>query len=127
MAKGKIFQKPAGSSRRIWNNESWSSDGDVLCEVCGTAAPEGESSIVDRFLGLQLVEKCCGKLIDRLFEEFDQVFCLAFLEDFVEGPTNSRFDILKMILKEMPEKLRAKAQETTKIAEVVEQITDEAE
>lgn len=122
MAKGKIIQKPAGPSERKWNNESRSSDRDVLCEVCGTNAPENESSIVDRFLGLQLVEKCCGKLIDRLFEEFGKEFCLAFLEDFCENPTDPRFAILKMILKEMPEKLKVKCQEITEVSDALKEI-----
>ncbi len=126
MAKGKIVQKPAGPSERKWNNQSSSSDRDVLCEVCGTNASEDQSSIIDRFLGLQLVEECCGRLIDRLFEEFGEEFCLAFLEEFTENPTDPRFIILKMALKEMPNKLQEKSKEIIETSEAIEKISDEA-
>ncbi len=126
MAKGKIFDKPAGESQRQWCNQHMSTEGGPLCEVCGTEWPEGTSVILDRFLGLQLVEECCGRLFDVLYQEIGEEFCQAFLEDFAKNPTDAQFSVLKIILKDLPKKLRARAQETTEIAEVAEKIADES-
>jgi len=123
---GRLFTQPAGPSKRRWNNVHWASDGDILCEACGTPAPkDAKSSIVDRIFGFQLVEECCGKTIDVLYEELGEEFCQAFLEDFAKDPTNPQFSILKMILKDLPKKLRVKAKKTNESADSVEQITSE--
>lgn len=119
--KGKIFPRPAGGSERRWCNMDCSTNGGASCEACGTewSGSEDESIIIDRFLGLQLVEECCGKAIDVLYGEFGERFCLALLEDFANDPTNSRFYILKMVLKDLPKKLQAKAEELDQLAKVL--------
>lgn len=120
--KGKIFSKPAGVSERRWCNASRSTCGGALCEACGTEWEENSDIIIDRFLGFQLIEECCGKAIDILYKEFGLEFCLAFLEDFANNPTDDRFGLLKIVLKDLPKKLRTEAQKLNQLAKVIEQI-----
>ena len=79
-----------------WNNESWGTDGPITCEICGTNHPERkeQSYIISTFLGHQVVEECCGAILDAVYCESGHVFIDAFLEEFSENPTAPRFLIL---------------------------------
>lgn len=113
--KGKLFPKPAGPAKRRWCNTHASTDGPILCELCGTDHPEDEEEgyIWDRFLGLQLVEDCCGHAIDILYKEFGEEFATAFLYDFAKDPTNPRFGVLRTVLENC---LKTAYEESEKLA-----------
>ena len=49
---------------------------------------------------MQLVEPCCGALIDQLYQEFREKFVLQYLKDFAEDPTNPEFHIFRQALLE---------------------------
>lgn len=115
-----LLKKPAGPSKKRWNNCSWGSDGPILCEVCGTSHPEDrdQNYIVSKFLGRQLVEDCCGALLDIVYGESGREFAEAFLEEFAENPTDSRFYTFRLALQE------AMAKAAEKLAEVGKQVAE---
>ena len=103
----RIFNKPAGPSEIPesafgWNNQSLGTSGSVTCELCGTEHPkdpDGNYS-VGRFLGLQFVERCCGRAIDVVYREFNEEFATQFLKEFAQDPTAPQFTIFLNVLKE---------------------------
>ena len=113
-----IFKKPAGESQRFWNNMSMGTSRGVTCQLCGTEWPEvsedEEGHTLGRFLGLQFVEECCGRAVDVLYEEFGETFAMAFLNDFAENPSDSRFGLLRFSLPEIFEKARRNTEEVAK-------------
>ncbi|OGZ34268.1 MAG: hypothetical protein A2Y98_00160 [Candidatus Portnoybacteria bacterium RBG_19FT_COMBO_36_7] len=119
---GPLLEKPIGESKlgrsfgTNWNNWAWGSDGPVLCEICGTKHPkrEDDSYIISKFLGMQVVEECCGAILDRVYRESGEEFTVAFLEEFANNPTSPRFSILLMTLNEVCIKAQKAALETAK-------------
>jgi len=59
---------------------------------------------MSRFLGLQVVEECCGVILDRVYRESGEEFVLAFLREFAENPAASRFFVLRRVLVDKLEK-----------------------
>lgn len=84
-----LLKSPAGPSQRQWS--VMSTEAGAICHICGKEWEEGERATLTRILGLQVVEECCGAVIDELFERFGEAFAIAFAEDMAEDPTNSRF------------------------------------
>jgi len=113
--KRPILPRPAGPSEYWWNNLHQAATYEVVCELCGTQHPEldpnDDGRIIDRFLGLQVVEECCGRVFDILYREIGEEFALQFLRDFAENPTDSRFGMLCYLLPELLGKARQKAEE----------------
>lgn len=95
-----IVKKPLGGSRLgrgfggNWDNLHQGDDGPVVCGICGTEHPKDndETHIISRFLGREVVECCCGAIIDAVYKESGEEFALVFLEEFAENPTDHRFD-----------------------------------
>lgn len=121
-----ILAKPAGKSDRGWCNTSLGTSRDgVLCQLCGTALPEphsDESYALLRFLGLQAIEQCCGRVIDVVYAEWGEDFTTAFLEDFAENPTDPRFILLQRILPDILRRAQMKIEETSKVINKCQQI-----
>lgn len=100
--QGKLFPKPVGPAEHRWCNTLAATKGPQCCEACGTLHPEQKNDedwyVWDRFLGLELVEDCCGHAIDILYGEFGEVFATAFLEEFAKDPTSPKFGVLRRVL-----------------------------
>lgn len=108
-----LVKKTYGGSKRLWNNQHMGTCS-ALCEICGTTTtrdPEGPSLVIDTFLGQQMVEECCGSLIDQLYDEFGEEFAREFIKDFADDPMNSRFAILKIVLEDAFKRIGKKAAE----------------
>jgi len=112
MIQGPLVKKPLGVSKlggyggTFWNNSNWGACGPITCEICGTVHPEqgDETYQMSRFLGLQVVEECCGVILDRVYRESGEEFVLAFLREFAENPAASRFFVLRRVLVDKLEK-----------------------
>ncbi|MFH0852194.1 MAG: hypothetical protein V1845_01120 [bacterium] len=119
--KKRKHPKPYGPSklgvcfRTQWNNESWGTDGPILCEVCGRTHPRrtDETYVVSRFLGRQVVEECCGAVLDRVYQESGEEFATAFIREFADNPTNPRFYIFLSELKSALLKANKKVSDAT--------------
>jgi len=105
--KAPIVSKPLGESEIPeggfgWNNDAHGTYGPVTCEFCGTNHPErrDQSYIVNRVLGLQVIEECCGKAIDLLYGELGETFTEAYLGEFSKNPTDPRFSLFLDTLSE---------------------------
>ena len=124
--KHRMFRKPVGGSDRTWNNQCFGTNRAVMCDACGTnhkeLAQDEAARILDKFLGLQLVEDCCGKAIDVLFREFGEEFCLAFLKDFGEDPTNLRFGVLRSTLVELASKAEQRCNQVKPAAQAADKL-----
>ena len=85
-----------------WNNQSLGTDGPVTCEICGTDFPErlDQSYTISRFLGKQVIEECCGVVLDQVYHESGEQFTVAFLKEFAQDPTNPRFHMMIVYLKD---------------------------
>ena len=75
--------------------------GPVTCELCGTTHPEtappddhvwdgdydGDQMFyaIYNFLGYRVVYKCCGMLIDKLFQTWGEGFAHQFIKDAGDG------------------------------------------
>jgi len=120
-----LVKKPMGPSKlgrsfgTNWNNWSFGTDGPVLCEICGTNHPmrKEDSYIVSKFLGCQVVEECCGAILDMLYKESGEEFTEAFLEEFAKNPTSPRFSMLLTTLYEVCTKAHDTTLKTAKLLE----------
>ena len=131
--KAPIVSKPLGESEIPgggfgWNNRHHGTDGPVKCEFCGTNHPErkDQSYTVDKVLGLQLIEECCGKAIDILYEELAEDFTDTYLEEFAKNPTDLRFcfflDKLSKVLETAAKKVNETSAGISKNKEVLSKI-----
>lgn len=97
---------PLGPSERgsgfgtDWNNTSTGTDGPVTCEICGTHHPlrKDESYTLSMFLGKQVVEECCGAILDVVYAESGEEFTEKFLKEFSENPTGCGFLTFRSVL-----------------------------
>lgn len=119
---GPLLEKPIGPSKlgngsgTNWNNWYFNTDGPALCEICGTMHPKRNDGpyIISKFLGMQVVEECCGEILDRVYRESGEQFAIAFLKEFAKNPTSPRFQIFLMKLNEAMIQARKVALETAK-------------
>ncbi len=118
--KAPIVSKPVGASEIPeggfgWNLDHRGTDGPILCEFCGTNHPErlDQSYTLGTVLGLQVVEECCGKVIDILYKELAEDFTQAYLEEFARNPTNPRFFFFLDKLSKVLEVAAKKVNETS--------------
>lgn len=107
-----FFKKSVGGSERHWNNMHCGTSGGASCQLCGKEWPEGEEVLLGRFLGLQIVEECCGKVFDIVYKELGEEIVREYLEDFSKNPLDSDFGMmLNHYLPEAVEEARKKAEE----------------
>ncbi|MFA5432507.1 MAG: hypothetical protein WC319_06495 [Candidatus Paceibacterota bacterium] len=115
----KLLKEPFGASKYPWNNLHMGTC-IVYCEVCGTLCKtdsDAESLTVDQFLGRQIVEECCGGLLDLLFEESGEEFAIRFFKEFSKDPLNPRYAVFRITMD------NGFAAMNKKMAELQEQIT----
>lgn len=74
----------------------------ITC-ICGTKHPElpenADSLMVSQFLGAEVVEECCGAVLDIVYQESGEIFATRFLEEFAENPSDPRFAVFRLELK----------------------------
>ena len=124
--KKPLAKKPFGPSKlghgfgTDWNNQSMGTTGAVVCEICGTKHPEIDDSeptrTISRFLDLQVVEECCGAIIDHAYRELGEQFAIAFVEELAENPTNYHFSLFLSCLKDTMKKVAKKLVEVAEIS-----------
>lgn len=117
-----LFSKPVGESKRFWNNLHAGSCGGEICGLCGTEWPEGEDVIRGRFLGYEIVEDCCGRVFDIVFEELGDEITREYLKDFSENPLDFKFVSLLDYISEAIEKARQKAEKFLQESNIQEDI-----
>ncbi len=107
-----------------WNNESWGTDGPILCEICGRTHPRrtNETYIVSRFLGKQVVEECCGAILDRVYQESGEEYATAFIREFANDPANPRFYIFLSELKSALLKANKKSEEVASQTQTLKEL-----
>jgi hypothetical protein len=116
VVKEPLFKKPFGGSKYPYNNRHMGSCY-AYCEICGTtskADSDTETFALDNFLGLQIVEECCGGLLDLIYEEFGEEFAIRFLKEFLKDPLNPRFAIFSIVMNEGFTKMGKKVAELQK-------------
>lgn len=127
-----LSDKPLGESKLggygegYWNNCRRGTDGPVVCDICGIEHPEDRdiSYIVSRFLGREVVEDCCGRILDVVYEESGQEFAEKYLREFAENPTDSRFYTLLCTLKRiLPKALEKLDEVTSQVKTAVDQVS----
>jgi hypothetical protein len=107
-----IFTKPAGESKRLWNNLHSGTDGGAVCGLCGTEWGEGVDLIRGRFLDFEIIEECCGRVFDIIYQQLGEEIVREYLKDFSENPTDPRFyPLLNYYLPEAIQKAREKAED----------------
>ena len=135
--KKPLMKKPVGPSElghgfgTDWNNQGIGSLRAVTCEICGTEHPEIEESetsrTISRFLGYQVVEECCGAIIDYVYRELGEVFAIAIIEEFANDPSASKFYILletiKGAMKEAAKKLAEASEQVGEISKTIASIS----
>lgn len=128
-----ILTKPAGESRLgsygggYWNNDHHGSDGPETCEICGTEHPEegdGGAYIVSTFLGLRVVEECCGKVLDVIYSESGEEFCQRYLEEFAANPADPRYYIFRKRLSNLVAKAMENLQKAAEDLKAVQISSD---
>lgn len=129
-----MVSKPFGPSKLgksfgpNWNNLNKGVYGPVICEVCGTEheRTEDETYTISLFLGRELVEECCGSLIDQVYVESGSNFITAFLGEFVDNPMGFKFfsliDDIKNTLEEVAKKLAVAKDKTEKVLEQIKEV-----
>ena len=124
--KKPMSKKPMGASQRGWNTEQIGTDGPVLCEICGTVHPENreQSYYLSEFLGYQVVDDCCGIIIDRAYQGLGKDFAIALIEEFVDNPGDIRFYTLRCALVDTMQKAQ---KNLAKVSGQVVEISEAAE
>jgi hypothetical protein len=131
--KKPLMKKPVGPSKlghgfgTDWNNQSRGTTGAVVCEICGTKHPEIDDSeptrTISRFMGYQVVEECCGAVIDHVYRELGEEFAIAFIEEFANNPADFKYHILLVTIKEAMKKAAKKLDEVSgQVAEISEAV-----
>jgi len=129
--KKPLAKKPIGASEHGWNTIQIGTDGPVQCEICGVVHPENreQSYHLSEFLGFQVVDQCCGSIIDRVYRELGKVFAFAFMEEFAENPGDIRFYTLRCVLndalKKAAKKLAEVSRQVAEISEAVNTISEQ--
>jgi len=113
-----LAKKPLGENEIYWNNNHMGTTRTVACEICGTEHPEldpnDDSRIISTFLGRQVVEECCGGIIDIVFKESGEEITRAYLKEFAENPTSPEFYIFREVLVETLKKAKENIRKTCK-------------
>ena len=127
--KKPLLKKPLGSSKlghgfgTDWNNQSRGTTGAVICEICGTRHSEINDSeptrTISRFLDYQVVEECCGAIIDHAYRELGKQFAIAFVEELAENPGDIRFFSFRSVLQDAVKKAAKNlAEVSAQVAEI---------
>lgn len=124
--KRPLFSKPLGPSElsgkleKYWNPfVRIGTERSVICEICGTTHPKGSVYTLRSFLGLQVIEQCCGAIFDRVYNELGEEFALVFLADLSENPTSKKSKtFLRVLKKALPDAERVLAKTTEAVAEI---------
>jgi len=99
--KKPFLEKPFGGSEYPWNNRHMGTE-TAYCEICGTNCesdgPDAETLTIDVFLGHQMVERCCGGLLDVIYEESGEEFAIRFLKEFSKNPFDPRFATFLIVM-----------------------------
>ena len=126
-----LLKKPAGESRlgksfgTCWNNMSCGVEGPVECGLCGTIHPNRDQSyIISKFMGLEVVEECCGAALDQVYRESGEEFSIALFNEFSENPTHPRF---RVFLAELKDALVKASKKLAEIHREVNCILEEAD
>jgi hypothetical protein len=123
-----LLKKPLGPSKlgrgfgTDWNNRGTGTLAAVVCEICGTEHAELDESETSRtisnFLGYQIVEECCGAILDAVYRESGEQFAIAFIEEFSDNPADFKYHILLEVIK------KAMKKAAKKLAEVSETVAE---
>lgn len=93
---GKLFSKPFGESEYRWNTSGMLTTGALTREACGTNHPErdhdDESYIIIHFLGLRVIQQCCGKVLDVVYDTLLPEIIRRLLKEFAENPLDSQYE-----------------------------------
>jgi len=57
------------------------------------------SYLMNRVLGVDVVDECCGRMIDVLYDECGEDFAIAFVKEFALNPTDNRFSVFRIALR----------------------------
>lgn len=93
-----FFKKPYGPSKVFSiGNTAHSTDGPILCGLCGSRFPlrRDESYRTFSLFGKWGVLECCGKIMDELFYEWSDTFEEEVFTRFRESPLDDRFYMLR--------------------------------
>ena len=80
---------------QYWNNLGRSTISAVTCGICGTKYPELPENdggrMISVFLGREVVEDCCGAVLDKIYKESGKEFACRYLQEFADNPADFRF------------------------------------
>ncbi len=124
-----IFDKPYGPSQRDWGMQR--AEHELLCEMCGNEVFGSEDMPVDwTMIGdRQLVDSCCGKLLDDVYESLGEKFVRTYLANFAQNPTALRFSTfrgftLPSFLEQARDNIRKTSIDVGKVTKLSNQIKD---
>jgi len=125
MVKRSLGESELGDyAGKYWNNLCRSTTSAVTCQICGKEYPELPESddglMISVFLGREVVEDCCGAILDRVYRESCKEFACRYLQEFADNPTDSRFYELICELK------RSTSRAIKKMAEVSSDVEEAA-
>ncbi len=89
-----FLTESAGPTKTLkfgWNNLMRGVSHPVTCQACLKEWPEceqGTSRTVSIFLGLEIVEECCGALLDKIYLESSAEFTIHRLLEVLADPKN---------------------------------------
>jgi len=111
-----LFSKPFGPTERDWGEIRHGTD-EATCELCGkhwSAEEVGYTIIVSRFLGRQVVEACCGRVLDVVFMERGYDITLEFIKNYAENPSHGGYAMFVDVLSDCLKKAKNNLQENLK-------------
>jgi hypothetical protein len=114
-----LLKKSFGGSEYPWNNQHMGVCSGY-CELCGKtteAGPESPYVTQDVFLGLQVVEQCCGRVFDQIYEESGEEMALRFLKEFGANPLDPRFAVARILMEDVFASIDKKLKELQKQTE----------
>lgn len=111
--------QPLQESRLPWGTAGHAPD-EMQC-ICGSTWDIRSGGFhVSTFFGIELVDECCGSILDELYTGFGEHFARKFLEEFAANPSDPRFGLFLIFLSDIipkaEQKLLQKLQEISPIA-----------
>ncbi len=98
-----LFNKPQGPSKKHYS--SISTNGEILCQGCGTTHAELDLSDDSRrflvFRGYQIVEECCGAYLDVLYDILGETFFGIWGNDFEQDPLANKHLLTRIYIQHM--------------------------
>jgi len=118
-------------SQRNWcntHNKTYG-PGTVTCEWCGKIweLQDGTQGVVMcRFLGLDVIQECCGAVIDVVYQEWGEDFFRQKFEEFLGDPFAGEYGSIRFLIADSESNIAEKIKQAVEYSQSLLKMSDAA-